>query len=87
MPDGRIATNTIELNPVFLMYAFRYALGRQSYSVVDVASELVEHRDDLTADWRRQIVQDIKNAIENGDAGQQCDVDRWRDVARAMGVE
>lgn len=85
MPDGRIATNTIELNPIFLMYAFRYALGRQSYSVAEVANELIAHRNDLTADWRRQIVQDVTNAIANDAAGQQCDIDRWREVARVMG--
>lgn len=74
----------IKLPDVFLLYAFRYALGRMTYAVGDVADQLIAYRDILQPDWRRQIVQDIHNAIENGTAGQECDVERWRAVAEAM---
>lgn len=84
MPDGRIATNAVELNPVFLIYAFRYALGRMTYAVSDVGDALIANRDALTPDWRQQIVQDINNAIAGGYAGHACDIERWREVAKAM---
>ena len=74
----------VTVDSVFLLYAFRYALGRQSYAVADVAETLIAHRDALTADWRQQIVQDIDNAIANDHAGMACDIERWRAVAKAM---
>lgn len=67
-----------------LLYAFHYALGRQSNCVLDVADELIALRDALTADWRRQIAQDIDVAIANGQAGGATDVERWRQVRTAM---
>lgn len=79
MPD-----NSIELGPVFLMYAFRYALGRTTSAVADVADALIVNRDALTSDGRRQIVQDINNAVADGRAGQPSDVARWQEVARVM---
>lgn len=79
-----MADADIRLPPVFLMYAFRYALGRMTYAVADVAEQLVAYRDILPADWRQQIVQDIHNALENGNAGHNCDAERWREVAKVM---
>jgi hypothetical protein len=75
---------TVALPAVFLMYAFRYALGRMTYAVGDVADTLIANRDRLTADWREQIIRDIDQAIELGAAGHQCDVDRWTQVKEAM---
>lgn len=69
---------------VILMYAFRYALGRQSYAVRDVAAALLRHRSALSADWRQQIVQDIHNAIKEERAGSAHDIATWEEVARAM---
>lgn len=84
MTDGRMVANDIPLNPVFLLYAFRYALGRVTYAASDVADALIANRDALTLDWRRQIVQDIRLAIDDGRAGHACDVARWQEVARLM---
>lgn len=75
---------SVKLPDVFLLYSFRYALGRMTYAVGDVADQLIAYRDILQPDWRQQIVQDIHNAIENGAAGHECDVKRWREVAEAM---
>lgn len=76
--------DTVQLHPMFLMYAFRYALGRMTYAVGDVADALIANRHLLRADWCRQIVQDIDNAIANDAAGHACDVERWREVARVL---
>ena len=76
--------HTITVEPIMLMYAFRYALGRMSYSVGDVADALTAHAGDLRPDWRRQIIRDIDEAIEEGRAGMFIDAQRWRHVAGAM---
>lgn len=74
----------VRLPPEFLMYAFRYALGRMSYAVGDVADALVDNIGKLRPDWRSQIIRDIEAAVACGRAGMQMDVERWRQVAAAM---
>lgn len=72
----------IAVDPVLLMYAFRYALGRHSYAVGDVARALIEHRDSLRLDWRQQIIRDIGEAIEDGSAANEAHL--WGAVGEAM---
>ncbi|MFF0904031.1 UNVERIFIED_CONTAM: hypothetical protein RF653_10185 [Kocuria sp. CPCC 205316] len=74
----------IQLDPIFLMYAFRYALGRQSYSVHDVATALIEHKDSIRTDWQRQVIRDITEAIAEGRAGMRMDEHLWLDVVAAF---
>lgn len=74
----------VRVRAVMLMYAFRYALGRESYCVADVADELIVHRELLKPDWRKQIRQDIALAIVNKQAGSEGAVARWRAVVEAM---
>lgn len=74
----------VEVQPVFLMYAFRYALGRMSYAVGDVADTLEANVDRLTPDWREQIIRDIGDAIEENRAGMTGDVERWTRLAEFM---
>lgn len=74
----------VEVQPVMLMYAFRYALGRQTYAVGNVADTLIANVDALRPDWREQIVRDIGEAIEEGRAGHAIDVERWTQVAEVM---
>lgn len=69
------------LNPVVLMYAFRYALGRQSYAVADVANMLIANRESLRPDWREQIIRDIDAAKPNLTV---IDMGQWRRVKEAM---
>lgn len=77
----------ITVEPIMLMYAFRYALGRPSYSVGDVADALIAHASDLRPDWRRQIIRDIDEAIEEGRAGDFDDAQRWRHVADLIAAQ
>ncbi|MDN5861748.1 MAG: hypothetical protein L0H84_24370 [Pseudonocardia sp.] len=74
----------ITVDPVILIYAFRYALGRMTYAVGDVAAALTAHAEQLRPEWRTQIIRDIDTAIEDGHAGMSCDVQQWRNVAHAM---
>lgn len=76
--------NTVPLRPIWLMYGFRYALGRKTYCVADVTEALIEHHALLTDDWRHQIIEDIGIAIARDEAGAPSDVRRWEEVARAM---
>ena len=70
----------IRLDPIFLMYAFRYALGRKSYSVHDVATALIEHKDSIRTDWQQQVIRDITEAIAEGRAGMPMDEQLWLEV-------
>lgn len=74
----------VAVDPIFLMYAFRYALGRMTYAVGDVADALVEHREELRPDWRAQITRDIREAVDAQRAGHACDVERWLRVAECF---
>lgn len=64
-----------------LAFAFRYALGRESTAPSIVAEALVEHKD-LFQEWERaQIVSEIRQAIEEGKAGDtRIDIPVWRKV-------
>lgn len=79
-----ITNKTVVVHATFLMYSFRYALGRKTYCVGDVADALIQHRDVLTDDWRHQITEDIRIAIARDEAGAPSDVRRWEEVARVM---
>lgn len=79
-----MTTRRIEVEPIDLLYVMRYVLGRQTIAVRRVAEKLIASRDAFSADQRQQIVQDIALAIENGHAGSDPDVARWREVMEAM---
>jgi hypothetical protein len=74
----------VEVEPILLMYAFRYALGRMTYAVSDVSAALIAHRHALRADWREQIAERIHQAIAADAIGHDTDRIRWLEVARAM---
>lgn len=74
----------ISIDPIFLMYSFRYALGRRSYAVSDVADALIEHREQVRPDWRLQCIRDITEAIAEGRAGMEMDEREWMKVVHAF---
>lgn len=74
----------VAVDPVMLMYAFRYALGRMSYAVGDVVDALIEHKAQLRPDWKTQIVRDVISAINEGRAGHDADIEKWRSVVEAF---
>jgi hypothetical protein len=80
MSDGR----PVEVHPVVLMYAFRYALGRMTYAVGDMADILIANRESLRIDWRAQVARDITEAIDNDAAGMSCDREQWGRVRAAL---
>lgn len=60
--------------------AFRYALGRSSYVVIDTAEALKETASMFPKHQRFQIVNEIDIAIRAGKAGMPMDVKVWREV-------
>jgi hypothetical protein len=73
--------HAITVAPELLVYAFRYALGRRTYAVADVTQALREHHAKLTPQTRRQIADEIRDAVRAGHAGSITDADEWDAVA------
>ncbi len=63
-----------------LVYSFRYALGRMTYAVNDVASAIIKHKDVLHPHTKELIKKEIRAAVECGDAGMEMDVEEWSNV-------
>lgn len=63
--------------------AFRYALGRSTYVVSSVASEIERNVERISAKTRRRMIAEIDEAIADNNAGMQMDVRQWQ-VCRDM---
>lgn len=57
--------------------AFRYALGRQTYVVDSVASEIERQIEDISTKTLLRMRNEITEAIKAKNAGMQMDVERW----------
>lgn len=67
-----------------LVYATRYALGRQTYAVDDVATVIAREAPRLSARTRSVLARDIAEAAARGNLGADFDARRWRDALRAL---
>lgn len=67
------------LNNRIIIYAFRYALGRQTGSVSDVCDCIKENVDSFKSWELQQIINEIKEYEEmhNGKLGMECDKQTW----------
>ncbi len=63
---------------LILLCAFRYSLGRMTYMPGVVAAKLERHWGDLAEGHRRQIQEEVRESIERGRAGMECDIQVWR---------
>jgi hypothetical protein len=63
-----------------LLCSFRYCLGRMAPVTGDCADCLTHFWHVMPERWKRQIHIEIRDAIENGWAGHECDVRQWRRV-------
>ena len=71
----------MKLNEVIVLFcAFRYALGRRSYVVGGVSEEIIKNWNKLNLGQRKLYIEEIKEAIEKGEAGDFCDIECWRRV-------
>lgn len=69
-----------EVEEEIIMYAFRYALGRRTYSVKDVSDCIIDNWHRLQDKYKERIIEEIEVAIQKNQAGDDCDVDRWKAV-------
>lgn len=65
-----------------LIYAFRYALGRSTYSTSTVSDAIIRHWPDLSDSDKVIYKQEIEEAIENNCAGMDCDIQNWKKIMR-----
>ncbi len=63
-----------------LVYSFRYALGRMTYAVNDVTMAIIQNKHVLHPHTKELIKKEIREAVENGEAGMECDVEEWSNV-------
>lgn len=73
-----------EASERILFWAFRYALGRMTYAVDDVATEIVRCADDLTTGTRGRILAEIAEARAEGRIGMACDSASWAKAEEAL---
>ncbi len=62
------------------MWAFRYALGRRTGAVDDVVRHIKMYWDQLEPFTQNQIREEINTAIGTERAGDQCDIDSWKEI-------
>lgn len=67
----------MELPEDILFYAFRYALGRRSYSVSTVVDELIRHEAKLHPNTKSTIVNEIDDAHRKGNLGYDDQKELW----------
>jgi hypothetical protein len=67
-----------------LFCAFRYALGRMTYVVNEVATYIIDRRHSLSADFAKLVIREISEAEAKGRIGMDCDHEDWMNVRRAL---
>ena len=65
---------------ILLSCAFRYALGRKTYVVGAIVDEIKKNWKDLPKAQKWIYHKEIKEAIENNEAGMTCDVEKWKEI-------
>ncbi len=63
-----------------VLAAFRYCLGRRSYIVSSCVDWLIQWWDHFHENDRKIILEEIREAIAKGNAGDHCDIDSWDKV-------
>ncbi len=63
-----------------LIYAFRYALGRATYSTHTVSSVILDNWDNLSHHDKQLFKREIQEAFDIGAYGMDCDKKSWEKV-------
>ena len=63
-----------------LFFAFRYSLGRRTYAVDIVCDGLKRNWLELREYDRQQIKKEIQEAIDDRNAGDNCDIENWKEI-------
>ena len=63
-----------------LIFAFRYALGRQSMAPLTIVEAIEAAWPELELNNKRIFIREIRHAIEFGNAGMDCDIKLWKRI-------
>ena len=63
-----------------LFYSFRYALGRRTYAVEDVADMIIKYWDMLSGNEQSCIIKEIEHSIVRDEYGMDMDLKSWQKV-------
>lgn len=65
---------------IILFCAFRYALGRRTYVSGVVSDRLISLNESLSQNEKDKYIREIKEAIDENSAGDDCDIKQWKKV-------
>lgn len=74
----------MNLSEDIMFWAFRYTLGRATYSVYDVTTTIIQKAAEISPKTRALMVKEITEAIGNERAGWDCDVQAWTKALNAL---
>lgn len=69
-----------EVNEDMILYAFRYSLGRMTYSVGTVSDYLIENWHRFSNQFKENIINEITIALNKKEAGEKMDEEIWRGI-------
>ena len=78
---------TISVTPDILFFAFRYALGRRTFTPSIVAKEIKNNIKLLPTSDLNNIATEIMEAWAADSLGDECDVKTWMDLDDAIETE
>lgn len=67
-----------------VFYAFRYALGRMTYAVHDVATFIMLNTHLLETKDMELMIEEITEAHEQDRLGMSCDVETWLNLQECL---
>lgn len=74
----------MNLSSDILFYAFRYALGRMTYAVSDVANEIIRNAKEIPRADRCNMINEITEALDSDGAGMELDRQNWEKVRKVL---
>jgi hypothetical protein len=69
---------------ILIICAFRYALGRKTYVVYEVANLVARYKQELSAFAKELIVREIDEALRLNHAGMDCDIKEWKRLKKEL---
>lgn len=78
----------MKCDPIVLFCAFRYALGRATYVVSNVAGEIHRNWDEMSHGQRQNFVKEIlEYKKKHGKIGHQIDEEEWMSIVERFRKE
>lgn len=74
----------IEVDEDILVYAVRYALGRQTYAVADCIIEVEKHKDEMSTQVKNNIKSDIMKHLMNIEPEDDTCYNDWKKLYKEL---